>query len=173
MLNESATAMQFAGVLMIFVGALFVISTEGFKINKKLMPALMAYITWTVFWMILTEAITATSTFPSQMLISRIIALVLALIFFISKGGGSKSLNKLSPVIFGIGILIGVLDGSGDTLFAYTIHTNLVALGAAITALGPLLVAVFSYFIFRDRLTKAQTLGFAIMILGALVIALL
>jgi drug/metabolite transporter (DMT)-like permease len=177
-LNNSLNMPEAASILLIFAGAFFVITHEGVKINKKLIPALLGNISWTIYWILMSIAISP-SAFAEQMAVSRFVglSLLLALFYF---GFAKISTKKLSaprlsasmsyPIIL-LAIVAGLLDGTGDTLFGFTMHLNVIAAGAAITALVPVFVSLFSFILYHDKLTKPQLIGFVVMVAGALSLA--
>lgn len=179
MLKESVSIIAAASIILIFAGALLIITTEGLRINKKLIPAILSNVCWLIYWLIITEAVISSSTYAFQVMASRAAGLILILALFIlvpSKTASTTKIQKLEgifPIAIILALLSGIFDGTGDTLFTLTVHSNLVVLGGALTALNPLFISVLSYFIYKDRLTRTQAIGFGIMVAGAVALSVL
>ncbi len=178
-LKESVSIIAAASIILIFAGALLIITTEGLRINKKLIPAILSNVCWLIYWLIITEAVISSSTYAFQVMASRAAGLILILAMFIlvpSKTASTTKIQKLEgifPIAIILALLSGIFDGTGDTLFTLTVHSNLVVLGGALTALNPLFISVLSYFIYKDRLTRTQAIGFGIMVAGAVALSVL
>lgn len=178
-LHEPVTSTQAVSVVLIFVGAFLVITTEGIQVNKRLIPALLANVIWAIYWILLTISITSSNVFAMQIAFTRFVAIAIALplFYFISRKNKSAfrqikiDSRKMLPLLT-FALVVGMLDSGSDAIFGFTIHSNLVALGGALSALSPMIVSFLSYFIFKDRLTKLQAVGLIIMIAGALALTL-
>lgn len=177
-LNNRLSTGEAASILLIFAGAFFVITHEGIKINKKLIPALLGNVSWTIYWILMSISISQ-SAFIEQMAISRFVGISLLVILFClgfarasaKKRVSSKPNSGIPYLIVILAAAAGLLDGTGDTLFGFTMHLNIIAVSAAVTALSPVLVSLFSFVVYRDRLTRPQLIGFVAMIAGALSLA--
>jgi drug/metabolite transporter (DMT)-like permease len=181
-LGERLTGLEAAGTLVIFLGAFFVITNEELKINRRLIPALAATICWAFYWIVLTYSINGSGTFALPVMISRVAATAFLVIIVLrdrknslKKIGdllGRVSKRHLLYLFLGIGVLAGLSDGVGDTLFAYTFGSGAVAIGSALSALTPIVITVASYFIYREKLTRLQLVGVAVMVIGALALSI-
>jgi drug/metabolite transporter (DMT)-like permease len=180
-LGESFTYIQLLAVLLIFGGAAFVITTEGMRVNKKLLPALFANISWGVYWIILTYAIQGSNNFAVTMEITRIVGIAILIIYVFSKSEYQKDIKRLFAkmskpsssfmFLFVLGVLTAFGDGTGDTVIASVINAKTAAIAGAISALSPILTSILAYFIYKDRLTRLQYMGFAAMIIGAVILS--
>ena len=177
-LNNHLNMAESASILLIFAGAFFVITHEGISINKKLIPALLGNVSWTIYWILMSIAISP-SAFAVQMATSRFVGILLLLVLFYfgfakistKKHSAPRFSARMPYLIIILAIVSGLLDGAGDTLFGFTMHLNVIAAGAAITALSPVLVSLCAFIIYHDRLTKPQLIGFIVMVAGALSLA--
>lgn len=180
-LQEAITAISAISIVMIFAGEILVISTVGFKINRKLLPAVYANICWTIYWLMLSESISVSGLFAAQALVARVVG-ALSIIPVMLIIGSKKATNGKIPkkssiaVKLGLAIVIGALllslDATGDVFFGLAISLNYEAIGAAITALGPIFVYGISSIVFKDRLTRSQMIGILVMIIGGIVLAI-
>lgn len=182
-LGENLTLIQAISIIVIFLGALLVITTEKLKLNRKLLPALISPISWAFYWIVLAYAIDGSGTFALPVLVSRVVATVILVAYVIIKKKEAfaklfaykdnlKQTRTLTFVI-SIAVLAGLADGIGDTLFSYTYGSGFVAIGSAISGLAPIFITIISFYIYKDRLTKLQLTGLVIMVLGAVALSLL
>jgi len=181
-LGESINAPQFVGALAVFIGILF-ISThkEGRKPNWSLLPALLGNVSWAIYWIILSPIIIKTNQFALPLLLSRTVATIVAVLGFFLMFGKVKqkktaraggSLKRLLLFIVVLGIIEALFDSSGNITFGVAVVSNYLALGAVITCLCPVMIALCAHFIYRERLTLIQACGIVLATLGALAIAM-
>ncbi len=173
-LHEPVTFMESMSIILIFAGSFLVMSTVGFKINKKLIPAFLAAVAWAIYWLLITGAVVGSNTFVFQMMAARITQIIpLLLIFYFGIGMVKPKFKSLKigkdklAFLIGITAAAGIFDSTGDLFFSFALKSNIVALGGAVSALSPILVSVLSYFVFKDRLSKVQAVGLAIIVIGA------
>lgn len=173
-LGEALTLPQAIGGVIIISGVFLVVTNNELKINRKLLPAILANISWAGYWIFATYAILGSNQVGFPLLISRITAVILALAAYLLLS--KKTLKQRSKVvdfrpIIAIGILGGILDGLGNTSFAYVVKLNLLYLASLFNAGVPLLIAGLGYFFYKDKLTKLQLLGIGVAIIGGLILA--
>lgn len=182
-LNESINILQAASIAIIFAGALMIITTEKLRININLLPALLSFISWSIYWAIMVYAVTSAGTFALPIFISRLAGVPLIAIYFIygiaanSEKGGQGLRSILSNPCLAISIILTLVasfaDAVGDTIFGITIGSNVLALGAALIALQPMAVSFLGFALYRDRMTRVQLIGFIIMVAGAFSLSVL
>jgi drug/metabolite transporter (DMT)-like permease len=180
-LSESLSSMQIASILLIFLGILFVTTTKGIKLNKKMLPSIVGNIMWTMYWIVVVETILYFKEYALPMLLVRAIALIFAVIFFAFYGKGESIVVKnarryyarFTPLaILAIVITAGIADGSGNILFAFVSFNNKVAIAAAILSIGPIIVWLIGVFVYKEKVTMMQKAGFAIATIGYIALSL-
>ncbi len=188
-MNEGITMAEALGMLVIFIGAAFLFTTERHGINVKLGPAAIANVAWALNWFFVIFAIEDAHAFAVPLLATRFLGMVLLLVYMgavRAKEGRRHSayaqnrhermrggLLAAGAAVAAIVAVMGLLDGMANTLFAYIAFMNYVAVGSAITALGPIFIALLGYALYRDRLTRLQMAGFVVMVAGAVVLSVL
>lgn len=176
-LGEAITTLEAVGALVIFAGAFLVITTDKLKINWKLLPIVLANISWSLYWILLTYAIGAYGGEGFPMLASRGVAFVLILAFALSMNRVEKSVNKPAGIyhtylLWFLIIFAGLVDGGYNLIFGYIIKVQIVAVAAALLAAGPLISLVIGRVFFGDKLDRRQKIGFVLAMIGAMLIAL-
>lgn len=174
-LGESLKLSQAIGGIIIALGVFLVVTNQKFKINKNLVPALLANISWALYWVFASYAILESNQVGGPLLISRITGMAVALIAYkllLKKPLLSKEAKPKLNYLIALGVLAGVLDGVGNAVFGYIVNLDLLSLASIFTTILPLLVAGFGYLIYKERLTKFQGIGIGVAIIGSLIIAL-
>ena len=169
-LGEAISTPGIIGIVILFIGATLVAITEELKFNKRLVPAMMAFVIWSVGFIVLTYSIHASGTFAIPLIITRITALVS---FLLVAGfvGLKKTKAKASEHAKGI-IATGLLDGTGTVGFGFATALAAVGLSGVMNATVPVIAAIIGYLYYRERFTRLQLFGFTIMIIGALVVSI-
>ncbi|HVA83115.1 MAG TPA: EamA family transporter [Candidatus Aquilonibacter sp.] len=173
-LAEPITTIQAVGGITIFLGVILIITNNNFELNRKLIPALVANVSWAGYWIIASYAIVSSQQVGAVLLISRVVGMAIALALFaiylrnkkIPKLKGSL----LAPLLLA-SVAAGLLDGFGNATFGFVIQYNVLSLGSIFIAALPISVTFLAYFAYKERLTKLQWIGMLIAIMGALVIA--
>ncbi|MDE1851568.1 MAG: EamA family transporter [Candidatus Micrarchaeota archaeon] len=178
-LGQRLTQAEAAGVAVIFLGAFLVITNERFRINKMLIPSLFSSLLFTAYWILMNYAIGHSTNAIAPLTIGRIVGVVTVLGYLFMHTKEAKNsprkrirLRDAAMLIVIIAITAGILDGSGDVAFAVAIQANFLTIGSALTALAPVVAAVASYFVYKERLSRLQFIGFMIMVLGAVSLSL-
>ncbi len=180
--GETLANIQSIGIVAIFIGSLLVITTKDLGINKKMGYALAGFISWAVFWIILEYAIFNSHGYIVEEGVASLASFVIAVIYILAR----KDLNQFGQIKkllivkdgnsrFHIGhytLLVGLGVGLASFIFAYLILAHSLALGSAIIAMTPIVVAVASKKLYLDKLTPYQLAGLIIMVVGALALAL-
>ncbi len=181
-LGEKVTMLQTISIIVIFGGALMIITTEKFRINRRLVPAIISTFAWTGYWIALSYSITSANTFALPILISRLVGVPFIIWYLLSNKAATRSISNLGEklkrnrtflVLVSFTLIASFSDAVGDVLFGITVGSPSLALGAALVALQPMLVSFFAFLLYKERLTKLQLYGLLIMIIGALALSLL
>ncbi len=179
-LGEKINTVQFAGIAPIFLGTLMIITTEKLEINKKMLPAVLAVVAWSIYWMIISYSVISADTYALPILISRLVSLPVVLVYLLSDKAAVSSLKSLPSRLSGsrtIAVLLilvsiaSLSDASGDTIFGITSGSPVLAIGAALVALQPMAVSFLAFVIYKDKLTRLQLYGLLVMLIGALVLS--
>ena len=175
-LGNRVDIMEMLGVLAIFAGSLFVLSNGRMKINVLLVPAILANISWAVYWMIMNYAIAAYGSYSLPLIIARILAFVIIVAYSVLFGKIESTRRPYGfPNLALLLVLLlasGIMDSLVNILFGFVIKVGLVAIGSAIIAGTPILTAVLGRIIFKDRLTKLQAFGFLMAVAGSIAISI-
>jgi len=177
--SEYVSWIGLASIAVIFIGSGLLITVEGFRLNRKLIPAFLANVSWAAYWIIITFSVTNSGNFLFSLFLSRAAGIVVLVALmpgtFARKSGSSLRIDGKDAlsIIALLAIVTGLANGLGDALFGVVAYYNIVAIGGAINALTPIIVGAVAYFLYRDRLNKAQLVGFIIMIAGAVVLSLM
>lgn len=183
-LGEGLTTIQTISIIIIFIGTGLVISTENLKLNKRLIPALLSGLSWSGYWLLMTSSIIGSNTFALPIAISRIVATIVMMAYLVTNKDELRQLSvakKTSTskgfsafyVLALLAIIAGLVDGVGDTIFAFVVGSNSLAVGGALTALQPILVSFFAFIIYKERLNPMQLAGFVLMCFGAIILSIL
>lgn len=177
-LAENASPIVILGIVIVFVGAVLVGIERRMRFNKKLLPAVFANVSWAIYWVILSFAILSYHSFVVPLLIARSagfigIAASVAIFGLSTKKGKKVSKAALGYSAIALMLMIGIFDSIGNLSFGYVALSNIIAIGASITALVPVIVGVLGKVFYKDKLTLIQLLGFTMCVIGAIVISLL
>ncbi|MEM3839166.1 MAG: DMT family transporter [Candidatus Micrarchaeaceae archaeon] len=175
-LGESVSVLQMTSIIAIFSGAFLILTTEGMKFNRKLMPYILSNICWVIYWLAMTYSVRWAHTYALPILISRLTAVAPALIYFMSDKRSAIDLHWLRvkiktngtfAALISLATIAAFADASGDTVFGITLQTNVLALGGAMLALSPMFIAFAGFLLYHEKLTRLQLAGLAIMVIGA------
>ena len=100
-----------------------------------------------------------------------LVVLCMAWIIVFAKGKQSqvKTLDKRELVFI---MLSGLATGASWICYYYAIQNGVVSVVVPIDKLSILVSIAFSYFVFREKLTKKAALGLCLMVLGTLGMAI-
>lgn len=168
-LGEAVSSKDIFGIIIIALGT-FAVSIEKKGFNKGLLPAIAAQAFWAFGWIFLVYPISVTQNHILPNLIS--FASVLALVCFILliyKGKAEPEAKRSSRDVL-IGITSGLFSGSGNAIYAMLIYFKELAIGAPISNTTPIIVAIISHFVYKERLTLIQAIGIIAVVIGAVMI---
>lgn len=180
-LGEQATFAQIASIVVIFSGAAMIITNEKFEVNKRLFPALISILAWTAYWIALTYAVRNSGTFVLPVLISRIVGLPFIILYLMRSKNSVQSLrnlpsslkkNKKFANLLGLTVFASFADAVGDSIFGITVGSSVLAIGSALIALQPMMVSFLGFLLYKERLTRLQFFGLAVMIIGAIALSM-
>ncbi|MHB1829853.1 MAG: EamA family transporter [Candidatus Micrarchaeaceae archaeon] len=169
-LNESITGVGIVGALIVFIGAIFIATTEEKNFNRKLLPAIASYVLWSVAFIIFSYSIRASSSFVMPLLVAKIT--MLAAFSIAGLLVSYKKAGKVSPKDIKEAAAIGLLEGTGTIGFSFAVVLSAIGLAGIINALSPVIGGSIGYMMYKERFTKLQAYGFAAMIIGALVVVI-
>ncbi len=180
-LGESLNSIQIASILLIFLGIYFVTTTKGIKLDKSMVPSLVGNVMWTIYWIVVVETIMYFREYAIPMLLIRVMAMVFAVVFLTTNGKAEGSATrknrnyyaKLTPImILAIVVLAGIADGTGNVLFTFASFSNRVAIAAAILSMEPIIVWLIGIFVYKEKVTAMQKVGFAVATIGYIALSL-
>lgn len=181
-LGQSVSTIQLLSILVIFAGACMIITTEKLTINRRLIPAIIAAVAWTIYWIAMTYSVTSAGTFAFPILISRLVGIPFVVVYLMMdrnavnelKSLGSRlGRNRTLMVLIALTAIASGADAVGDVIFGITISSAVLVIGAALVALQPMAASFFGFLFYRERLTKLQFSGLIIMVAGAFVLSVL
>ncbi|MDE1850320.1 MAG: DMT family transporter [Candidatus Micrarchaeota archaeon] len=173
-LHETISSIQALGGIIIFVGVLLIITNNKLELNRKLLPALLANVSWAGYWVIASYAILFSQQVGATLLIARLTSLVVVLIAFalaMKNHVVPRLKNSLVPMLLIIGAAAGILDGLGNATFGYVVQFQLLSIGSIFVASLPLFVTLLAYIFYKEHLTRLQGIGMIMAVAGALVVA--
>ncbi len=167
--GEAISAAGLLGVAVVFIGATLISITEERKFNKGLVPAMAAFIFWSLGFIIFSYSISSAGAVGMPLIIGRLATL--AAFAFISAFIGFKK-GRTRKHGFKTVAVIGALDATGIAAFGIVSVLHYVGIAGIVNAFVPIMAAIVGYAFFKERLSRVQLLGFAIMIAGGIMISL-
>ncbi|MCL4404844.1 MAG: DMT family transporter [Candidatus Marsarchaeota archaeon] len=179
-LGEKISALNSLLIIVIFCGAIIIMMNEGLKFNKRLLYAVMANLSWGIFWILMIEVIHLYNSFAEPLLLARVVAAGSVLAFFMIYSKRRKIATKAKFAIaksslyasISIAVLIGIVDAIGNDAFGFVSTTGFVAIGAGIIAISPIFIAALGRLLYKDKLTSLQWAGFGIIVIAGIFLAL-
>ena len=179
-LGEHISIVNFLLIIIIFCGSVVVMLSENLKFNKNLLYAVLANVSWGLFWVLMIEVIHTSGSFAEPLLIARIVAAAAVVAFFalsskmVRHTPTTKRFSGMRSLYIPISIaaLIGIVDALGNDAFGFVSTTRFVAIGAGIIAISPIFVALLGRLFYHDKLRPLQWTGFGIMVAAAILLAL-
>ncbi|AAT43757.1 EamA family transporter [Picrophilus oshimae] len=182
-LKERVSSLILPAVILIITGSLLVTLQGKFRINKYLLLAAIANISWGIYYMPLSFAILSIRSSYVPLLIARISGFVITLIAFESifmykkirdKKGNlvhySKKYRNVVSYSFGLAVVAGILDGTGNVFYSISISSGFLVIAGALVAILPATLAITGSLIFKEKLSIKQLFGIILSIAGALLI---
>ncbi len=168
-LGEAISPKDILGIIIIVLGT-FAVTIEKKKFNRGLLPAIAAQAFWAFGWIFFVYPISVTQNHILPNLIGFVAVLTLACFMLLIYGCKPETEAKRNMKDAPIGITAGLFSGSGSAIYAMLIYFKDLALGAAISNTTPIIVAVISHFVYKERLSLLQVLGIIAVVLGAAMI---
>ncbi|MGC8648908.1 MAG: EamA family transporter [Candidatus Micrarchaeia archaeon] len=189
-LSEELSSIVIFGIILILIGVLFVSYTKELKLNRKLIPAMLANILWGLGWILFYYSYTYDKSILYTMIASFGASIILPGIYLTysisrqkNKASGTIKIKNTDKkieesrenknIIIMIGIIAGLLSGIGNFGFSILESINEIAIGSAISNLQPIFITIIAYFVYKERLTKLQTFGIVIAVSGAFIVFLI
>lgn len=174
-LSETLQLSQIVGGAVLLLGV-FLVSTkkEGLRLNRKLLPVFYAEVSWALYWIVLSYTIYTSGQTAQYLFVSRFIGAVLIMgmfskqLFVKPKKIAIKKKSAIITLLY-LGVLAGLLDGSGNSVFSYIAHLNGIALASIINLFGFIVTISLAYYFYGERLNKVQLLGVVIALAGAII----
>ncbi len=175
-LGEPVNAVEVAGIAAVFIGSFLVLRTHGIEINRQMVPVIIANVMWVVYWIFMNYAITLYGGNALPLLIARGLGFALVLVYSLAtnsiEGSRTHPLQKGRLLVLIMLLASGVLDSFMNISFGFVVQAGLVAVGSAILASSPIVVAVLGRIFYRDRITRLQKIGLLAAVLGAVAISI-
>lgn len=143
------------------------------KINRRLVPSFLASASWEIYWIMIIYSVNATGNVRLSLFLSMIFSIAVLLIFLSIFNKDVTTAARKHHAAYGrdaimtvslLAVLGGLANGLGDTMFGVVAFYKIAAIGSAISAaLSLVLVALLAYFLYKDRMTKTQKLGFVVL----------
>lgn len=174
-LNEVVNDIQLVAMLVILVGSVLVATTRRLKFNRRIISIFPAGLCWSIYWIFIAYSVNDSGNFLLPLLTSRIVWIAVLLLYLLAFGKGIS--QKAKKVVRGggnrflialllLGMLGGLANGFGDTLFAAAAYYKVLAIGSAIRTITPALVAIAAYLIYKERMNTIESVGFAAILIG-------
>jgi drug/metabolite transporter (DMT)-like permease len=174
-LGESLTLLNAILMAGIFAGVVMTTYDRKAGFNRHLIVPAAAFTSAAIYWFLVSYAIKSSGDFVVPFFISRVVATVFLLAYYARMGSKNSAPSKipLYSIFIFLGLLGGLFDGLGNLLFGITVNGGLLAIGSALTALIPLIVAIAAWKVYSDRLDPLQMAGIALAVICSVLIALL
>ena len=167
--GERISFLQLIAILCIIFGIFIVtLKKEKFHFDKTFTIALISMLTWGVFFFLLKipnlvfNAILVTAAV-------KLLTLPFSLPLIFKK---KINLLKTKTSVLLIIILAGILDAAGFLAFNSALKISPVSLISPIIAAAPVLIAIMGVFFLKEKISKRQTIGIIITVLGLITISL-
>ena len=179
-LGEKVSTTNTILIIAIFLGALLVMAGGNLRLNIRLLYAVLANISWCIFWILIISVMHSNGNFALPLLIARAMAAISVILFF-SVFSGRRRINarpSKHPVayLFSTPILLaaflGIIDAIGNDAMGFVSTTNFITIGGGIIATSPIFIALIGRLLYKDRLQLIQWAGFVVMVVAATVLAL-
>jgi drug/metabolite transporter (DMT)-like permease len=179
-LGEKISTMNAVLIIIIFCGAVVVMLSENLRFNLRLLYAVLANVSWGLFWVLMIEVMHFYGSFAEPLLVARTVAAIAVVAFFAifqkktkhtTTTRRSTGLRALYTPI-SMAAIIGIVDALGNDAFGFVSTTSFVAIGAGIIAISPIFVALLGRLFYHDTLRPLQWTGFGIMVAAAILLAL-
>ncbi|MDE1761689.1 MAG: DMT family transporter [Candidatus Micrarchaeota archaeon] len=172
-LSEPLTLPQIIGGIVIFLGIILILTTERMELNRNLIPAIMAQVSWALYWIFATYAILGSHKVAIPLLISRVVAFISGAALFPLLLKKDKISRRSGVAYIAILLVIaGILDGAGNILFGKVVSLNELQVGSIFSAMVPIVITGLGYVVYKERLTRLQAIGMLAAVMGALIIAI-
>ncbi len=174
--GEKVSLYHGIGIALIFVGVAMLIAEERMKINKNLLPAVMANVCWGLYWVIIAFSISYGLTFVAALITARMTAAVMTY-YHSYKSSKLPKIRAFIRLLATKGLMyalavVGIIDGFVNLIFGFVTASNYLAVGGSILAIAPLFVAMLGAIIYRDRLGALQLAGLFVVIIGSVIITI-
>jgi drug/metabolite transporter (DMT)-like permease len=171
-LKEEVNYFEYAGILLIILGAVLVTIQNAPAKRKFLIIAGIANVSWGIYYLPLSESILLIHYSALPLFLGRLIGFAFVLIISLNlKHPPEKARLKISSIY--AGLLAGLLDGLGNVFYSYSIQLGVFIVSGAIVAMIPATLAVIGFLYFKDRMTSLKLSGIILSVTGALLISLL
>lgn len=171
-LKEAVNYFEYAGILLIILGAVLVTIQNAPAKRKFLIIAGIANVSWGIYYLPLSESILLIHYSALPLFLGRLIGFAFVLIISLNlKHPPEKARLKISSIY--AGLLAGLLDGLGNVFYSYSIQLGVFIVSGAIVAMIPATLAVIGFVYFKDRMTSLKLSGIILSVTGALLISLL
>ncbi len=171
-LQEAVNYFEYAGILLIILGAVLVTVQNAPAKRKFLIIAGIANVFWGIYYLPLSESILLVHYSALPLFMGRIIGFIFVLIVSLSLNHPAQKLPMKRSSVY-IGLMAGILDGLGNVFYSYSIQLGVFIVSGAIVAMIPATLAIIGFLYFRDRITTLKLSGIILSVTGALLISLL
>jgi len=174
-LGEHIGIEKAVSIILISIGISLILLSKRFKLDKRLVPALIGNVMWAVYWAIIILAFLYYKNFILPLLFVRVFGASFAYLYYKAKPPKNYykiSLSKLEIPLIIIVILAGLFDGFGNILFAFISFSNKVVLGSTILSSEPIIIWLIGLIAYHEKITVRQKLGFLVATTGYLLFTL-
>lgn len=174
-LGEHIGIEKAVSIILISIGISLILVSKRFKLDKRLVPALIGNVMWAVYWAIIILVFLYYKNFILPLLFVRVFGASFAYLYYKAKPPKNYykiSLSKLEIPLIIIVILAGLFDGFGNILFAFISFSNKVVLGSTILSSEPIIIWLIGLIAYHEKITVRQKLGFLVATTGYLLFTL-
>jgi drug/metabolite transporter (DMT)-like permease len=166
-LQESVQLAVMVGSVGIFAGSFLIATKNRFEFNRKYLPVILGDVLFAVGYALFVYDFQISGSVATPLILIRVVATIFTIACILLVNRRRKpavARRRLTVRDTGLAVSAGIVEGVGALAFAFLPYFKTVAIGSVITAMEPALVILLGYFIYKDRFTRIQMIGFALVI---------
>ena len=179
-LSEHLNSIQLASIALIFIGIIFVTTTKGLKLNRKLLPSVIGNVFWALYWIAAVTAMTYLKEYALLLLFIRIFAALFALVYYIISRPPSlyhgellnRTKNIVPAYLIMLIVIAGLADGTANILFSFVSFNHKLAVASAILTMEPIIVWLIGIKFYKEKVSHFQKIGFIIATAGYILLSI-
>lgn len=177
-LGERPAPLVFAGALLVFFGGVFS-ELRGGGLKKAALAlsnsqVFLSAILWGIAYAIFTPLEKVAGAIPSTFLLRTLSFPAILLLLFVAfpKKAPQNSRKALSPGAYFLFLGVGLFELLAALSYTFGIESGETSIVAPLSAGAPAIIVLFSIFALKERLSKSQVAGIAMVLVGTFLASL-